>query len=218
MKKFFVNLIKIISFLVLPIFFTLLTAALSTILAGLFQPENTLFVVATKFTWLIFIVEIILLIFLGANFFKPSYLELKYFSLSKNKIIISTIVYIGILYLMASNQAYVTKDTILVRNSLNLTGTLFEYEDVIGVQTGFKDDGEFYYFITLINGERINFNMPSYINEDMYDDYDSYLEIYEFDKTIMKNNISKISIPSSIKFCIMDDVYRNRLEEILLNK
>ncbi len=218
MKKFFILFIKIILFLVLPIFFTLLTAALSSILAGLFQPENTLFVVATKFTWLIFIIEIILLIFLGSNFFKPSYLELKYFSLSKSKIFVSTIVYIGILYLMASNQAYITKDTILVRNSLNLTGTSFNYNDVVGVQTGFKDDGEFYYFITLINGERINLNITSCVSEDMYEYYDTYLEISEFDKIIMENNIPKISIPSSIKYCYMDDVYLNRLQDILLNK
>lgn len=217
--------------------FITITLACSN-LGKVIEPEGTIFWVTGKFYNLIFVVEILCLIIVptfilryrrvkkeDASIFEFGIGE-KIIDWMKKHLILSVLILFAIMYLIVTDSTYITADKIYHKSWSNPIGKVYEYKDVVGVETGFRgaegfsrrNRGEFYYYIILIDGQRVNLNSTGGVNEDQVSEYDTYREIEVFDETIMKNNISKISSLENSEYCNFDPVYKNRLEAIIENK
>ncbi len=216
MKKRDYTVLKYITIIILLIFFTALTLCLQTEITYLLQPKNTVFSVLNKGEWLTSIIIIIYLILLDRMIFNEEKHEFSFLHKISSKLLICIIVLIVGFWCV--NQTYVTNERLIVKSTLNWTGSTYTYEDVIGVETGFDKHSEFYYYVTLVDGTKIDMNCLAAINADRYHSDDTYLEIYDFDMRVIKSDIPKISVIDSMKYCNFDSEYYNRCEEIIMNQ
>lgn len=148
-------------------------------------------------------------------------------SLGKWKVI-PILTAIGILYCSYESCAYVTEDKIICHTPLHPQGYSYSYEDVDTVDTGFgkalfawkeyKQRGNFYYTVTFTDGRSVTFSQPSTNEEIQRYNEDTYLELEEFDATVMKGNVEKISDDKYSDACLMDQRYIDRFLRIIHNK
>lgn len=129
-----------------------------------------------------------------------------------------------LLYCYVTCQTYVTEDTIVCYSPLHPTGVEYRYEDVEEIKTGFgnktlafadyKRRGSFFYQIKL-DGRTITFHQP-FTNEkiERYNE-DTYLELEEFDRALMKLGIPKEADATGYENCNFDETYVNRFLRII---
>ena len=130
-------------------------------------------------------------------------------------------------YLCLMNTVYVTEDSIIVYSPFNIKGTVYSYEDVEKVETGFGDGGiavfdyqkkgSFYYKVK-VDGKTLLFT-GGQTSEDIkrYAD-DTYLELEEFDQKLMNAGAEKESSEENYDSCFMDQEYIDRFLRIINNK
>ncbi len=198
----------------------------------LLAPKGTIYSVAGNNNKLIFVIEVALIIFAfilikylrkDINEYEKSVMKW----LKKHSFLIF-IFYILIIYIMSSDWTYITGDKIIKKSVFNVKGKSYSYSDVVGVDTGFygkkafwgHNKGDFYYFIRMKDGTRIEVGYPdaSDVNEEKFDNYDSYMEVEQLDKKLMENGATKISNLDYMKYFSVDKVYKERLKRIINNK
>lgn len=196
----------------------------------LLSPEGTIFWICGPWYSLIFVFEIVLIIaavFLikGRNKNNKDTVYAKFPKLMKRYFLLIVIGGIIFVYAVVIDTTYITNEKIIKREFFNPFGKEYSYSDVIGVDTGFYGKkglrnlkGDFYYYIRLIDGTRIQLSNTGGINEDMVDNYDTYKEIEVIDNKLMQNKIVKISSQDYSEFCRLASAYKNRLLSIIQNK
>ncbi len=152
------------------------------------------------------------------------FLHFIWFIKSLKKWIIPIIaVWIIAIYVSFTNLTYVTNDNIVVVTPINLKGEAYSYSDIEQITTGFgdkkisirdyKEEGSFYYIITVDNKD-IVFHMPSPNPDiDRYDD--TYLELEDFDSALSEYNIPKIASSEGYEKCNFDKRYVDRFLRII---
>ena len=130
-------------------------------------------------------------------------------------------------YLCLMNTVFVTEDSIIVHSPFNIKGTVYSYNEVEKVITGFGDGGlapfdyqkkgNFYYKVK-VDGKTLLFT-GGQVSEDIqrYMD-DTYLELEEFDQKIMEYGAEKESSEENYEDCFMDKEYVDRFLRIVNNK
>jgi hypothetical protein len=127
-----------------------------------------------------------------------------------------------VVYCFSFSLTYVTDDSIVVVSPFDPRGESYTYYDVEKVEAGFSDkffaiydyeqQGSFYYKITLDGKERI-FHLPS-VNEDIERYEDTYLELEEFDRALVKCGVEKTSSSKGYEKCDFDKEYVDRFLRI----
>lgn len=143
------------------------------------------------------------------------------FHFMRKNIIITAILNLILLYMAVMGITVVTKDQIIDYSFLNPKGTVYSYNDISKVETGFKGKrlkvfkghaGEFYYIVNFKDGKKMNFyqsNSPF---------KDTYLGLEIFDKNIMQTGrVKKISSKRNYELCYFDSRYVNRFLRIIDN-
>lgn len=136
-------------------------------------------------------------------------------------------IWIIMLYLGIANAYYVTEHQIIHCTTFCPQGKTYEYQDVSGIQAGFGQKmwslqrynrkGNFYYKI-VVDGKTLVFSQPS-VNDDIekYEN-DTYLELEEFDQTLMKLGIPKEGNDKGYQNMDLDKVYVERFRRIISNR
>lgn len=137
------------------------------------------------------------------------------------------IIWIVLAYICVTSVTYVTEDKIVHHTPLNPFGTSYAYEDVESVDVNFgskgfaifeyKRKGSFNYVVS-VGGKEIVFHTPT-VNEDI-DRYvdESYLELEEFDQTLMEMGVEKTANTTYSDYCDFDQEYVDRFLRIAENK
>ncbi len=137
------------------------------------------------------------------------------------------VIWIVLAYICVTSVTYVTEDTIVHHTPLNPFGTSYAYEDVESVDVNFgskefaifeyKRKGSFNYVVS-VGGKEIVFHIPT-VNEDI-ERYvgNSYLELEEFDQTLMELGAEKNSDTTYSDYCDFDQEYVDRFLRIAENK
>lgn len=198
----------------------------------LFIPDDyIIWTTDTLFLFIIFLVEFITIVTIPPFFAglrkknKDTYYEKVPMFVKKHIVFIGVIVLL-LLYCAVTNVSVVTNDKIINHRIINPRGTVYSYEDVIGVDTGFygkrelfqHSKGDFYYFIRLKDGTRIDLNRAGDVNEKTIENYDTYKEIELIDKNLMALGASKISSTDYSDYCYFDKLYKDRFIGIIENK
>lgn len=131
-----------------------------------------------------------------------------------------------LIYIIVTDSTYITNEHIVHRSFLNPTGTIYTYQEVNKIETGFygkkrflgSSKGTFYYCITLKDGTRIDLNNQISVDTDKIEDYETYKEIENVDNKMMHLGIEKISSTESIEFNHLDERYKKRFLRIINNK
>jgi len=128
------------------------------------------------------------------------------------------------LYCCITNFTAVTADKIICYSPIHPAGIAYEYSDVESIQTGFgnkyfsiadyKKKGSFYYQIR-IHDKTITFHTPG-TNEDIqrYEEH-TYLELEEFDQTLVGLGIPKEADKKGWENCDFDQEYVDRFLRII---
>lgn len=136
-------------------------------------------------------------------------------------------IYLGICllaaYLFMVNVTLISSDQIVCRSYINPLGTTYSYDDIKSVECGFYENGfyyfhekgEFYYKVYMKDGT--SFAMKNTETIEKYEN-DTYSEIEEFDKEVMKHDIKKVSSDKYSQYAMLDQVYINRFIAIINNK
>ena len=128
------------------------------------------------------------------------------------------------LYCCVFNFTAVTKDRIICYSPWQPMGVEYEYTDVDSIKTGFGDKnlsfaeykrkGSFYYQIE-INGQTITFHAPSPNGDiERYEEH-TYLELEEFDQSLVKLGIPKEADKKGWENCDFDKEYVDRFLRII---
>lgn len=130
------------------------------------------------------------------------------------------LLWIGMILICISNVTYITKDRIIINRAFQ-GKQIYTYEDVSGINTGFHVDNsgidaEFYYKIKLDDKwiELTDTGMYS----DIYIDADTFVEIEDFDRTVMKYNPQKTGTTDGYDKCSLDKKYVDRAVAIIGNR
>lgn len=144
--------------------------------------------------------------------------DMRFLLIKKKKIY--AVVLIFIFYIVITSVTFVTDNKIEYHSPLRPQGITYSYSDVTEVKTGFSSaylfKGDFYYK-ACFNGKWINLSNTS-INDKVNKYEDSYMELEDLDKRLMAYKPEK---QSSFKHLNTDDyeqVYIDRLTEIIENK
>lgn len=128
------------------------------------------------------------------------------------------------MYCCITSVTYVTEESIIYHSPIHPEGIVYEYSDVEEIVTGFgnkifsiaeyKKKGNFFYQIRL-DGRKITFHVPN-TNEkiERYTE-DSYLELEEFDQTLVAMGISKRADDNGYENCDLDKRYVERFLRII---
>ena len=229
------KILKKIGFSIIVVLCTILTfiiiIAIATFLPHIFAPKGTMFWVIGDWFNLIFVFEILCiflvpLILISFKKKKKDNVYTKIPKFLKKHIVLTVLIFILLFYMMITDVTYITPEKIVHKKYNKPFGKSYSYSDVIGIDTGFygykeflsKSKGEFYYYIIMNDGKRINLNNTGSVKEDTITDYDTYREIELIDEILMKINLPKISSTDYIDFASLGDVYKKRIESIILNK
>lgn len=125
------------------------------------------------------------------------------------------------LYIAITGVTFVTEDKIVYHSWLHPMGVTYTYDEVTEIKTGYKggigsSKGEFYYKASFA-GRWISFSETT-PNEDIKRYSDTYMEIEEFDKELMKYHPKKTSSHKNEKHAGLDQVYIDRFNRIIDNK
>lgn len=139
------------------------------------------------------------------------------------------VLFIIIFYSFITSFTFVTNDKIIYRDYLHPFGISYKYSDVTKIETGFgnksfsfidyNQKGNFYYRI-YIGDKKITFFTPSINSKIKRYENDTYLELEEFDKELMKYDIKKITDDKYANVCHvdLDKIYCDRFIRIINNK
>ncbi len=210
--------------------FIFLWVLLNTGIEQFFAPKDYLFfeisLIPSKL--MIFAIIMVLITFIG--------IILKKFKINKSEDLdvyieiwkkckgILIILFIIISYCFITSVTFVTKDKIIYRDPLHPFGLSYSYDDVTKIETGFgrknfsfldyERKGGFYYRI-YVDNKKITFSVPSTNEKIEKYNNDTYLELEEFDKKLMKKNIKKISDDKYANACDLDKEYCERFIRII---
>lgn len=101
-----------------------------------------------------------------------------------------------------------------------------DYQNITKVKTGFqsaksflsqRNKGDFYYFLYLKDGKKIDISMPNAAHEKRYEEH-TYLEIEECDAIFMQLGIKKEGSMQHFQDNTLAAEYRNRFKKIVENK
>lgn len=135
-----------------------------------------------------------------------------------------TAVWLLSLYCCFFSATVVTEDEIICHSPLHPSGIIYDYKDVTQIRTGFgqkrfafleyQKKGEFYYEIEL-GGKRKVFYVPS-VNDEIkrYED-ETYLELEEFDQSLVSLGIPKKAEEKGWEDCDLDQEYVERFRRII---
>lgn len=127
------------------------------------------------------------------------------------------------IYLFMVNVTLISPHQIVCRSYINPLGTIYSYDDIESIECGFyekgfyyfHEKGEFYYKVTMKDGT--SFDIKDTETTEKYED-DTYSEIEEFDREVMKHDVKKISSDKYSEYAMLDQVYVDRFINIINNK
>lgn len=109
-----------------------------------------------------------------------------------------------------------------VNKEMNLKGNKYTFSDIKYVNTGFIDSGrnkgEFIYNIEFENGKKLRLAYPSMTQVSENFDDDSWQEYVEIDKYIMNTGVNKQSSEKGVKYVQMEQIYIDKLLQVIRNK
>ena len=222
----------ILSFIFYILLITILVIAFLGFYTGIVIIQEKLFIKGEYITYLIkspysylsFVIPIIVASRIGVLFSR----EEKFSSTNKNlsllskfdKFLILTI--IPLIYILLTSVVVVTEDGIYDYSFYNLKGNKYSFSDVDYVNTGFVDSGrnkgEFFYNIELKNGKKLKLAHPSLTQPSEKYDYDTWKEYVDIDKYIMDSGAKKDSSEKGSKYVQMDQIYIDKLLQVVRNK
>lgn len=208
--SFFLYLALIIVILILFITFCIII----TILQEKLFTNGNYIILMTKspYSYLVFIIEALIILNIIEVVLTKSNKLMKY--------IIPLV--IVLLYMIITCTTVITKDGIYDYSFYNLKGNKYTFNQVVYVNTGFKDGGrnkgEFYYNIKLDNGKKFSLAYPSMTQPNSKYDDSSWQEYIDIDKLIMNNDAKKVSSENGKKYVTMDKIYVDRLLLVIRNK
>ncbi len=193
----------------------------------IFVPSNyILFTFKTPASYLIFLfeIEIIITAFVILNNFRKSSkwkFAIELYTFAKKHSVKFITLNIVLFYIALTSVAVVTSDKIIDFNFYNPKGTIYAYDDIKSVETGFYDkkigfivnnSGDFYYKVKFKDNKKINFQNAVSRYEDTYTEY------IEFDELVMANKVQKTYSTKNANYSNLDKVYLNRLYKVINNK
>ena len=222
----------ILSFIFYILLITILVIAFLGFYTGIVIIQEKLFIKGEYITYLIkspysylsFVIPIIVASRIGVLFSR----EEKFSSTNKNlslllkfdKFLILAI--IPLIYILLTSVVVVTEDGIYDYSFYNLKGNKYSFSDVEYVNTGFVDSGrnkgEFFYNIELKNGKKLKLAHPSLTQPSEKYDYDTWKEYVDIDKYIMDSGAKKGSSEKGSKYVQMDQIYIDKLLQVVRNK
>lgn len=186
--------------------------------------EYITYLIKSPYSYLLFVIPIIVASRIGVLFSK----EEKFYPTNKglslllkfDKFLILTI--IPLLYIVLTSVVVVTEDGIYDYSFYNLKGNKYSFSDVDYVNTGFIDSGrnkgEFFYNIELKNGKKLKLAHPSLTQPSEKYDYDTWKEYVDIDKYIMDSGAKKDSSEKGSEYVQMDQIYIDKLSQVVRNK
>lgn len=186
--------------------------------------EYITYLIKSPYSYLLFVIPIIVASRIGVLFSR----EEKFSSTNKNlsllskfdKFLILTI--IPLIYILLTSVVVVTEDGIYDYSFYNLKGDKYSFSDVNYVNTGFVDSGrnkgEFFYNIELKNGKKLKLAHPSLTQPSEKYDYDTWKEYVDIDKYIMDSGAQKDSSEKGSEYVQMDQIYIDKLLQVVRNK
>ena len=222
----------ILSFIFYILLITILVIAFLGFYTGIVIIQEKLFIKGEYITYLIkspysylsFVIPIIVASRIGVLFSR----EEKFSSTNKNlsllskfdKFLILTI--IPLIYILLTSVVVVTEDGIYDYSFYNLKGNKYSFSDVDYVNTGFVDSGrnkgEFFYNIEFKNGKKLKLAHPSLTQPSEKYDYDTWKEYVDIDKYIMDSGAQKDSSEKGSEYVQMDQIYIDKLLQVVRNK
>ena len=128
-----------------------------------------------------------------------------------------------LIYALLFNVSVITKNTIINHTFLTPQGKVYNYSDLVSINTGVYKErrfnplvhsrSDFYYLITLKDGTAIDLNDigGTKNNKDMYE------ALEEIDKTLVNMRINKISKIETFEYFNKKLIYADRVKNILTN-
>ena len=222
----------ILSFIFYILLITILVIAFLGFYTGIVIIQEKLFIKGEYITYLIkspysylsFVIPIIVASRIGVLFSR----EEKFSSTNKNLSLLSKfdkfliLAIIPFIYIVLTSVVVVTEDGIYDYSFYNLKGNKYSFSDVDYVNTGFVDSGrnkgEFFYNIELKNGKKLKLAHPSLTQPSEKYDYDTWKEYVDIDKYIMDSGAKKDSSEKSSEYVQMDQIYIDKLLQVVRNK
>ena len=200
-----------------------------SVLSSMSEPKETVFWVAGDKTSLIFIFEIIIILYVAPKLYGLRNVENRFTEVEKfikKHWLKMLLIYVAFVYIIVTDTTYISGNKILHKSFFNPVGTQYSYNDVTGIDAGFygknnflaQSKGTFYYFIRLKDGTRIDLNNAGKVNTDRISNYETYKEIEEFDNKIMNLDVTKISNSDYMELSGLDVKYTERFLKIINNK
>ena len=205
---FYVSLI-----IVVLIIFMLFCMMITVVQEKLFTNGNyIIFMTKSPYSYLVFVIEALIITNIIEIIFNKSNKLMKY---------IAPLIAV-LLFIIITCTAVITEDGIYDYSFYNLKGNKYSFNQVVCINTGFKDSGrnkgEFYYNIELDNGKKLDLSYPSMTQPSSKYDDSTWQEYVDIDKLIMKNGVKKISSEAGRKHATMDKIYVDRLLWVIRNK
>jgi len=214
------------------IFIIILTIAIfvgiGALQESIFVPKDYLmFMFKPPYSYFVFFFEIELMALLISRIYKKvKNIELKWTvdlcNFAKKNIVVTILLNIALLYMCITGITVVTENKITDYSFYNPLGKEYSYSDISKVEAGFngkkfgifpKGAGDFYYIVSLNDGNKVNFYQANSEFED------TYLELEIFDKLIMDTGkVEKTSSKENYELCDFDQRYVDRFLRIIDNK
>lgn len=170
------------------------------------------FMIKSPYSYLLFVIEVLIIWGIKETILRKSNKFMKYI----------TPLVIVLLYVIITCITVITEDGIYDYSFYNLKGNKYTFDEVVCVNTGFKDSGrnkgEFYYNIELENGKKLKLAYPSMTQPSSKYDDSTWKEYVDIDKLIMKDGAKKVSSEAGKKYVTMGRVYVDRLLWVIRNK
>ena len=186
--------------------------------------EYITYLIKSPYSYLSFVIPIIVASRIGVLFSR----EEKFSSTNKNLSLLSKfdrfliLTIIPLIYILLTSVVVVTEDGIYDYSFYNLKGDKYSFSDVNYVNTGFVDSGrnkgEFFYNIELKNGKKLKLAHPSLTQPSEKYDYDTWKEYVDIDKYIMDSGAQKDSSEKGSEYVQMDQIYIDKLLQVVRNK
>jgi len=201
------------------------------IIPSVLRPEETIFWVTGDKYHFIFLFEALVILFVPLLIKERRKNKMQTRCNTATKILkkfwwLILCIFIVFAFIIVSDTTYITDNQIVHKTIANPRGTSYMYDDVAGVDTGFYGKkqfgeslkGDFFYYIRLKDGTRINLNNAGAVYEEKIPNYVTYKEIQAFDNKIMRLDIDKISSYDFIESNHLLQMYQEIFLGIIKNK
>lgn len=186
--------------------------------------EYLTYLIKSPYSYLLFLVllivtnKVIMMISKGEKIF----LNKKYLDLWRKIDRTLMISIIPMLYIILTSVVVVTEDGIYDYSFYNLRGNKYSFNEVEEVYTGFgtrgRGKGEFFYNVKLQNGKKFKLAYPSMTQPSEKYNNDTWQEYVDIDKYIMNSGAEKYSSEKGSNYVMMDQMYIDKLLEVVRNK